>query len=65
MSARNQPNLKIGLVSLLTASALLAGCAVGPDYARPASTLPEDYDQPIEARAAARREKGEKIELMK
>ena len=54
MPARNQPSLKIGLFSVLTATALLAGCAVGPDYARPSATLPEDYSQAApEARAAA------------
>jgi multidrug efflux system outer membrane protein len=54
MSARNQPAMKIGLFSALTATALLAGCAVGPDYARPSATLPDDYGQAApEARAAA------------
>lgn len=54
MPARNKPPMKIGLFSVLTATALLAGCAVGPDYARPSATLPEDYSQAIpEARAAA------------
>ena len=54
MPARNNPPVKIGLFSVLTATALLAGCAVGPDYARPSATLPEDYSQAApEARAAA------------
>lgn len=54
MPARNKPPVKIGLFSALTATVLLAGCAVGPDYARPSSTLPEDYSQAApEARAAA------------
>ncbi len=53
MPARNKPPMKIGLFSVLTATALLAGCAVGPDYARPSSTLPEDYSQAPEARATA------------
>jgi len=53
MPAHNKPRMKIGLISVLTATALLAGCAVGPDYARPSATLPEDYSQAPEARAAA------------
>ena len=54
MPASNKPPVKIGLFSLLTATALLAGCAVGPDYVRPSATLPEDYSQAApEARAAA------------
>ena len=54
MPARNKPSMKISLFSALTATAFLAGCAVGPDYARPSSTLPDDYSQAApEARAAA------------
>jgi len=55
MPAPHKPNLKIGLFSALTATALLAGCAVGPDYQRPDSTLPEKYSQ-AEAVPAARAE---------
>ena len=54
MPARNKPSMKISLFSALTATAFLAGCAVGPDYARPSATLPEDYSQAApEAHAAA------------
>jgi len=56
MSAPHKPNLKIGLFSALTATALLTGCAVGPDYQRPDSTLPDKYSQaeaPVEASAVA------------
>ena len=54
MPACNESARKIGLFSLLTASALLAGCAVGPDYARPSAPLPEEYSQAApEARATA------------
>ena len=45
MPARNKPPVKIGLFSVLTATALLAGCAVGPDNLRPDSTLPDQYSQ--------------------
>ncbi|QLQ26845.1 MAG: efflux transporter outer membrane subunit [Dechloromonas sp.] len=38
--------------SALTATALLAGCAVGPDYQRTDSTLPEQYGQTEAAPAA-------------
>ena len=55
MPARNKPSMKIGLFSVLTATALLAGCAVGPDYQRPDSTLPDQYSQ-AEALVAARAE---------
>ena len=55
MPARNKPSMKIGLFSVLTATALLAGCAVGPDYQRPDSTLPERYSQ-TEAAPAVRAE---------
>lgn len=47
MPARNKPPVKFGLFSVLTATALLAGCAVGPDYLRPDSTLPDQYSQAV------------------
>ncbi len=54
MPARNKPPVKIGFFSMLTATALLAGCAVGPDYLRPDSTLPDQYSQATaEERSAA------------
>lgn len=43
MPARSEPRLKKGLFPALTASLLLAGCAVGPDYQRPAADLPAQY----------------------
>ena len=55
MAAPHKPPMKIGLFSALTATALLAGCAVGPDYQRPGSTLPDQYSQ-AEAQPAARAE---------
>ena len=44
-----RPPMKIGLFSMLTATIVLAGCAVGPDYKRPDPTLPESYGAAAEA----------------
>ncbi len=43
MSACQQTLPAIRLAAAVTATLLLAGCVVGPDYVRPASTLPEHY----------------------
>ena len=42
---------KIRLILALTAAFALAGCAVGPDYIRPASTLPESAQDVATAEA--------------
>ena len=57
MPARKQTQSKISLLPGLIASLLLAGCAVGPDYVRPTSTLPEQYKEATaepDAQAGAR-----------
>ncbi|MBS1190862.1 MAG: efflux system, outer rane lipoprotein, NodT [Rhodocyclaceae bacterium] len=52
MSSRNKHSrIALRLLPLLLASAL-AGCAVGPDYLRPASTLPQGYSEPSAATQA-------------
>jgi len=43
MPACQQTLPAIRLAAAVTATLLLAGCVVGPDYVRPASTLPEHY----------------------
>ncbi len=43
MPACQQTLPAVRLAAAVTATLLLAGCVVGPDYVRPASTLPEHY----------------------
>ncbi|MEO8754141.1 MAG: TolC family protein, partial [Casimicrobiaceae bacterium] len=40
-------------LAILTATALLAGCVVGPDYQRPALDVPKDYRSQIAPAQAA------------
>jgi len=45
--------MKAAVVSAVAAAALLAGCAVGPDYQRPALPLPAQYPGDVDAAAGA------------
>jgi multidrug efflux system outer membrane protein len=53
MSTFKQTLPKSHLAATLTATLLLTGCAVGPDYVRPASTLPEQHKETSTESSAA------------
>jgi len=52
MSRFDQAIPKFRLAGALTAAMLLAGCAVGPDYLRPAAQLPEQHKEAVPQAAA-------------
>ena len=52
MSRFDQAIPKFRLAGALTAAMLLAGCAVGPDYLRPAAQLPEQHKEAAPQAAA-------------